>query len=76
MSDRKDLIITNETTLSNLECLRFVAQVMGKGKVSNNGKQYCYMTVFPMDDKEICISTRLNKCSHKFIIWEKNLKKM
>ena len=60
------LIIQNDSDLSDSEALELVLQVMGAGKISNYGKQYCYHTVFP---NGVHIGTWLNKKSERFRVW-------
>lgn len=59
------VIIENRTSLSMLECLDRVRQVIEKGRISNNDKQYCYYTTFT---DGIGVSTDLNKSSDRFIV--------
>jgi len=67
------LIIENRTLgLSDFQCLIYVQKVIAQGRISNNNKQYCYLTVF---DK-ILVTTDFNKKSDRFVVSEdKKLKK-
>lgn len=63
------LIIENRSEIvSDIDALQLVSKVVDGGRVSNGGKQYCYMTVFD----EVCVSTELNKKSDKFIVWDRH----
>lgn len=62
-------IIENRTELSDLEMLNLVLVVVKGGKVSNNGKQYCYGTRITYDGNEYMVSSILNKKSERFVIW-------
>ena len=53
-----------------LECVR---QVIAQGKVSNNGKSYCYATTFNTSEGEIWVSTRQYRKSDCFLVY-KNVK--
>lgn len=64
------LIIQNNTGLTDLKCLDFVKEVIKMGRISNEGKQYCYVTAFEYGDKNYQISTVLNKKSDLFIFYE------
>lgn len=68
------LIIDNRTDLSDSTCLTLVKIVTDKGRISNNGKQYCYGSVIKVSDgkvdKNYMVSTDLNKKSDRFIIME------
>jgi calcineurin-like phosphoesterase family protein len=63
------IIIRNESDIVDDEdALWYVGEVMREGKISNNNKQHCYMTVF--ENSNIAVSTRLNKQSELFIVWD------
>lgn len=64
--DRNKIIIENRTELPLLKVMWYVEAVMKEGLISNDGKQYCYMTTFR---DGICVSTDLNKKSHRFVVW-------
>lgn len=40
------IIINNKTSLSDMEALDMIKQIIAIGRVSNDGKQYCYGTTF------------------------------
>ena len=40
------LIIDNRTELTDLEAITLVGKVINQGRISNNGKQYCYENEF------------------------------
>ena len=42
----KKIIIRNTSDLDDLQALAFVSEVVSDGKISANGKAYCYMTTF------------------------------
>jgi len=62
------LIIENRTELTDLEAINLVGKVINQGRISNNGKQYCYCTGIIIKDKKYMIYTDLNKKSDKFVI--------
>lgn len=63
------IIIENRTKdLSHCECLDYIQRVMSKGKVSNNNKQHCYLTVFGISN--ISVATYLNKKSERFVVYD------
>jgi len=64
------LIIKNNTDLSDLECLDFIKETIKLGRISNNGKAYCYVTIFNYDNKQYQVSTTLNKKSDTFIFYK------
>lgn len=62
------LIIDNRTELTDLEAVTLVSRVIEQGRISNDGKQYCYGTGITIKDKEYMIWTDLNKKSDRFVI--------
>ena len=62
------LIIDNRTKLTDFEAITLVGKVINLGRISNNGKQYCYGTGITIEGKEYMIITDLNKKSDRFII--------
>jgi len=61
------IIINNDTDLTDLRALFLIAKVVEMGKISNDEKQYCYVTRF---DGEIYVATDLLKNGHSFRIWK------
>jgi len=66
------LIIDNRTDLSDLVAIEFVKSVIALGRISNDGKQYCYGTTFTLVGKQYRVFTDLNKKSDRFVITEMN----
>jgi hypothetical protein len=64
------LIIDNRTDLSDFDALTLVINVVWDGRISNDGKQYCYLTSMPINEKQYVVSTDLNKKSDRFVIME------
>ena len=62
------LIIDNRSDLDMQNCLNVVGRVIADGRVSNNGKQYCYASSFTVGDDEYMIVTDVNKKSDRFVI--------
>jgi hypothetical protein len=66
------IIIDNQSDLDDEMAVILVKRVISNGRISNEGKQYCYLTGFtiatPEGDKEYNVATDLNKKSDKFII--------
>lgn len=71
------IIIDNKTDLDMEDIFTLIHSVISAGRISNNGKQYCYLTVFEHNKREIHIASDLNRKSDKFTIYErgKNEKK-
>ena len=66
------LIIENKTRgLSDYQCLDYIKQVIGEGRISKEGKQYCYLTAFnKAEGGQYIVATDLNKRSDRFIIYD------
>jgi len=62
------LIIENRTALSDIESLDLVSRVIEEGRVSNDNKQYCYVSIGNINHSSYAISTDLNKKSDRFVI--------
>ena len=62
------LIINNQSDLDDLDALRLIELVVSEGRISNNGKQYCYATIVKVGGIEYAVYTDLNKTSDKFTI--------
>jgi len=69
------IIINNKTDLSDIETLYFIRDVMSNGRISNNNKQYCYLTQYEYEGRTIQVATDLRKKSDSFTIIEVNSKK-
>lgn len=66
------IIVENRSDLDDIEALLAVQTVMNGGRISNDGKQYCYYSVMTIDDKRIGVATDLNKRSDRFIVINHN----
>ena len=63
------IIIENKSEkIDDETALERVSKVISYGRISNNNKQYSYLTVF---NDDVCVSTTLNKESDKFVVWDK-----
>lgn len=63
------IIIKNQTEIDDISVLTLVQRVIKNGRISNNNKQYCYLTSFDIDGKEYHIVTDLRKCSDVFTFY-------
>jgi DNA-binding XRE family transcriptional regulator len=68
----KKLIIDNRSRMSMSDALTLIQDVVKRGKVSNNGKQYCYLTKFKYRRSVYTVSSTLNATSETLIIREEN----
>jgi hypothetical protein len=62
------IIIDNRSDLTDLESIKIVYDVIRCGRISNDNKQYCYMSIFMLDGSRYQVSTDLNKKSDRFVI--------
>jgi len=62
---KEKLIIENRTDLPMEVVLEYVGKVLRKGRISNDGKQYCYGVTF---SDGIDVFSDLNKKSDRLII--------
>lgn len=68
------LIIKNQTEISDIEVLKYISKVIKLGRISNNEKQYCYMSVLEIEGIEYHIITDLRKCSDVFTFYKSSHK--
>ena len=68
------IIIKNKTEISNITVLKCVEEVINGGRISNNNKQYCYLTIFKINGIEHHIVTDLRKCSDVFTFYKSSHK--
>jgi hypothetical protein len=68
------IIIKNETDISDLIVLDIVKEVIMMGRISNNDKQYCYLTALKINEIEYHIVTDLRKCSDVFTFYKSSHK--
>ena len=59
------LILENKTDLPMIDFLRLAQEVVKLGRISKDGKQYCYAVSFKIDGEQYHIISELNKKSDK-----------
>lgn len=64
------IIIHNRTDLKDQEVLPLISKVIQMGRISNDGKQYCYLTTFKIDGEEYHVVTDLRKRSDVFTFYK------
>lgn len=62
------LIIDNRTNLPATTVLDRVSQVVAQGRISDNGKHYCYATTWPDD---VAVYAKRNLASDTFVVVQK-----
>lgn len=64
------IIVENRTDLQDEDALELAKAVMQGGRISNNGKQYCYFSVVDFCGSRYGVATDLNKRSDRFVIMD------
>lgn len=59
------IIVENRSTASDIDALEAVQLVMRSGRISNDGKQYCY---YVTTLNNLGIASFLNKKSDRFVV--------
>lgn len=62
------IIIDNRSDLPIDVAVEYVWNVIKMGRISNNDKQYCYLTVFDINGEKYQVSTDLRTKSDRFLI--------
>jgi len=65
------LIVDCRANITMAEALEYAAVVVGKGRISNEGKQYCYVSSFK---DGIVAHASVNKTSDRIVITGKRAK--
>lgn len=68
------MTIKIEDNIDDLTAISLVKQIIEQGKVSGNGKGYCYLTMFTVGDDTIVVETRQYRKSPCFRVYKSNLK--
>jgi hypothetical protein len=50
--------------------MELVKRTIEMGRISNDGKQYCYLTSYEIDKQEYHLVTDLRKCSDVFTFYK------
>ena len=70
---RQKIIINNQSSLGDEEVLRLVGYVIRKGRISDNGRSYCYLTSFPIGCFcDVLVYAKRNKTSDTFVVYEQS----
>lgn len=68
------IIIHNKSDLPMHRCVEICAQVVSYGRISADGKQYCYASRFYVDGTNYIAYSNRNKESDKFTIYKEETK--
>ena len=64
------MIIKNLSDLPDTDVMNIVIKVIQMGRISNNNKQYCYLTSVNINNEAYHIATDLRKCSDVFTFYK------
>lgn len=64
------LILVNKTELPLQDFLTLALEVVKMGRISNNDKQFCYLTAFTIDNEQYHIVSDLNDKSDKLTFYK------
>lgn len=65
------ILITNDAGVSDLRAMNLVSEVIKLGRLSDDCKQYCYVTTFKDTNGDISVSARRTRTgSDTFIIFK------
>ncbi len=62
------IIINNRTNIGDIYSLELVKKVMEQGKISGEGKKYCYLTALSKSGRKFHVSVGNNKTTDSFFI--------
>lgn len=66
------IILNNRSSAPDDVALAFVMDCVNTGRISNNGKQYCYASRYSYESKKYILSTNLNDSSDSFTLVDDN----
>lgn len=64
------IIIHNRTDLKDQHIFPLISKVIEMGRISNDGKQYCYLTSFKIEGEDYHVVTDLRKMSDVFTFYK------
>lgn len=64
--NKNRVIINNRSDCDEITCVELVKHVISQGRISNEGKQYCYATTF--NNPKVIVWTSVNKTTDTFTI--------
>lgn len=71
MNLNKEIRIKLEEDISDDMMLRLVSAVVAQGKMSNEGKSYCYATLFEVDGQQYMVEANDKGKSQMFYVYKK-----
>lgn len=71
MKLNKEIRIKAEEDISNGLILSLIGNVIAQGKISNNGKSYCYATLFEYDGQKYMVEANDKGKCQMFYVYKK-----
>lgn len=71
MNLNKGIRIKSEEDISNEMMLSLVSSVVAQGKISNEGKSYCYATMFEVNGQQYMVEANDKGKSQMFYVYKK-----
>jgi hypothetical protein len=67
--ERESIIVHNDTGMAMGRCLVYVQSIIERGRISDYGKSYCFVTHFR---DGVLVSATRNKNSDTFVVWRED----
>jgi hypothetical protein len=64
------IIVNNRSDLTDMKAMELCMSVINLGRISNDNKQYCYLTSFDIEKSNYHVVTDLRKSSDSFIVYK------
>lgn len=71
MKLNKEIRIKSEPDISDEVLTQLVWSVVVQGKISNDGKSYCYATLFDVDGRQYMVESNDKRKSQIFYVYKK-----
>ena len=71
MKLNKEIRIKSEPDISDEVLTQLVWSVVAQGKISNDGKHYCYATLFDVDGRQYMVGSNDKGKSQMFYVYKK-----
>tara|TARA_R110000744_G_scaffold60794_4_gene125807 strand:- start:21724 stop:21936 length:213 start_codon:yes stop_codon:yes gene_type:complete len=62
------LIIENRSSLTDINALEIATLHIKEGRISDNGKAYCYLSIYGLGKQRVAVSAKKNKTSDTLTI--------
>jgi|TARA_R110000850_G_scaffold17910_3_gene54384 hypothetical protein len=66
------IIIKNTSSFTDVNALEVVAMHIKEGRISDDKKAYCYLSIYALGPQKVGISAKKNKVSDTFTLFDYN----